>query len=42
MNLTKFYDFLHVLHIKRRHSTKNDYFAKHIQFTMICLLQNKY
>jgi hypothetical protein len=29
MNLTRVYDFINVLHIKRRLSTKEDYFSKH-------------
>jgi hypothetical protein len=28
-----FYDFIQVLHIKRSHLTKDDYFSKHNQFT---------
>jgi hypothetical protein len=38
-NLTRVYDFLQVLHIKRSHSTKNYYFPMHILFTIIYLLQ---
>jgi hypothetical protein len=29
MHLTRFYDFIQVLHIRRRHPTKIDYFSKH-------------
>jgi hypothetical protein len=32
------YDFLQVLHTKRSYSTKNDYFNRHIKFTIIYLL----
>jgi hypothetical protein len=38
MNLTRFYDFLYVIH-NRRHPTKNYCFSKHIQVTTIYLLQ---
>jgi hypothetical protein len=41
MNLTGLSDFIQVLHIERRHSTKNDYFSKYIQFTIIYLLQKQ-
>jgi hypothetical protein len=41
MNLTRFYDFMQVLHIKWSYSTEADYFSTHIQFTTICLLQNQ-
>jgi hypothetical protein len=41
VNLTELYDFIHVLIIKRRHSTMKDYFSKHIKFTNIYLQQNK-
>jgi hypothetical protein len=37
--LTRVYDFLQVLHIKRSHYTKNDYFPMYILFTIIYLLQ---
>jgi hypothetical protein len=32
------YDFIQVLNIKRRLSTKDEHFYKHIVFTMIYLL----
>jgi hypothetical protein len=32
-------DFMKVLHIKRRHPTKNEYFSMYILFTTIYLLQ---
>jgi hypothetical protein len=34
-----FYDFKKVLHINRRHHTKNEYFPMHILFTTIYLFQ---
>jgi hypothetical protein len=34
MNLTRIYDFIHVLQIKRRLSSKDDYFSTHILFTV--------
>jgi hypothetical protein len=39
MHLIMFSDFMQVLHIKRRHPTKNEYFPMHILFTTIYLLQ---
>jgi hypothetical protein len=39
MILTRVYDFLQVLSIKRMHSTKNDYFSKHKYFSTIYKLQ---
>jgi hypothetical protein len=39
MNLIMFSKFMQVLHIKRRHPTKNAYFHMHILFTTIYLLQ---
>jgi hypothetical protein len=39
LHLVMFYDFMQVLHIKRRHHTKNEYFTVHILFTIIYLLQ---
>jgi hypothetical protein len=39
MNLDMFYDFMQVLNINRKHSTKNEHFYKHIQFTIVYLLQ---
>jgi hypothetical protein len=38
-NLTWFYDFIHVIYSIRKHYTKNEYFPKHILFTMIYLIQ---
>jgi hypothetical protein len=38
MDLNMFYDFIQVLHSKRRLSTKDDHFSKHILFSMIYLL----
>jgi hypothetical protein len=35
------YDFLQVLHIKRSHCTKSDYFPMYILFTIIYLLQEQ-
>jgi hypothetical protein len=32
------YDLIQVLYNKRKHSTKNEYFLKHIQFTTVYLL----
>jgi hypothetical protein len=40
-DLTRVYDFLQVLHIKRSHYTKNDYFPMNILFTIIYLLQEQ-
>jgi hypothetical protein len=37
MNIIMLSDVMHVLNIKRRQSTKNDYFSKHIQFSTIYL-----
>jgi hypothetical protein len=34
MNLNIPFDFIHFLLIKRRHSTKNKYFPKHILFLL--------
>jgi hypothetical protein len=39
IHLIMFSDFMQVLHIKRRHTTKNEYFSKHILFTTIYLLR---
>jgi hypothetical protein len=33
MNLIMLSDFMHVLNIKRKHSTKNEYLSNHILFT---------
>jgi hypothetical protein len=41
MNLTRLSDFLQAIIIKRRLSTKNYYFSKHIQFTTIYLPQKQ-
>jgi hypothetical protein len=38
MNLNMLSDFMHVLYIKIKHCTKNEYFSNHIQFTIIYLL----
>jgi hypothetical protein len=35
------YDFMQILNIKRRLSTKDEHFSKHILFTMIYLLQKQ-
>jgi hypothetical protein len=35
------YDFMQVLHITRKYYTKNEYFHKHILFTIIYLLQEQ-
>jgi hypothetical protein len=40
-SLTRVYDFLQVIHIKRRQSTKNDHLAMYILFTIIYLLQEQ-
>jgi hypothetical protein len=41
MSLNKFYDFMQVLNSIRKHPTKNEYFPKHILFTIIYLLQEQ-
>jgi hypothetical protein len=41
MNLTRVYDFIQVIHIKRSYSTKYDYFCTHILFTTIYLQQRQ-
>jgi hypothetical protein len=41
MNLNKLYYFMQILNIKRTHSTKSDYFPKHILFTIIYSLQEQ-
>jgi hypothetical protein len=38
-SLTRLYDFLQVIHIKRSQSTKNDHLPMYILFTIIYLLQ---
>jgi hypothetical protein len=35
------YDFMQILNIKRRLSTEDEHFSKHILFTMIYLLQKQ-
>jgi hypothetical protein len=40
-NLTRVYDFIQLLNIKRSHSAKNDYFPMHILLTIIYLLQEQ-
>jgi hypothetical protein len=40
-NLNNFSDFMQVLNSIKEHSTKNEYFLKHIQFTTIYLLQEQ-
>jgi hypothetical protein len=39
MHLIMFSNFIQVLHIKGRQPTKNEYFPKHILFTIIYLLR---
>jgi hypothetical protein len=39
MSLTLLSDFMQVLNNIKKHSTKNEYFHKHIQVTTISLLQ---
>jgi hypothetical protein len=41
MNVIVLPDFIQLLYNKRKHSTKNEYFSKHIQFTTIYLLQKQ-
>jgi hypothetical protein len=41
MSLNMLYDFMQVLNSIRKHSTKNEYFPKHIQFTTIYLVQKQ-
>jgi hypothetical protein len=41
MNLSRVYDVILVLNINRKHSTMNKHFSKHIQFTIIYLLQTQ-
>jgi hypothetical protein len=41
MNLAILYDFMQVLNSIRKQPTKNDYFTKHIIFTIIYLLQDQ-
>jgi hypothetical protein len=39
VRLTWFSDFIQVVNIIRKHYTNNEYFPRHIVFTMIYLLQ---
>jgi hypothetical protein len=39
--LTWFYDFIQILHSIRKHTTKKEYFSKHILFSIISLLQEQ-
>jgi hypothetical protein len=41
MDLIMLYYFMQVLNIKRKHSTKSEYFPKDIQITIIYLLQKQ-
>jgi hypothetical protein len=41
MYLNMLSNFMKVLNIKRKHPTKNEYFHKHIAFTIIYLLQEQ-
>jgi hypothetical protein len=41
VRLTWLYDFMQVLNIKRKHSTKNEHLSKHILFTIIYLLHEQ-
>jgi hypothetical protein len=41
MNPNMLFGFIQVLCIKRKHTTKNEYFSKHILFTTIYLLQKQ-
>jgi hypothetical protein len=41
MYLIMLSNFIHVLYSERKHSAKNEYFPKHIQFTTIYLLQEQ-
>jgi hypothetical protein len=41
MNLIMLFDFMLILNIKRKHSTKNEYLSRHILFTKIYLLQEQ-
>jgi hypothetical protein len=40
-SLTRVYDFIKVIHIKRRQYTKNDHLPMYILFTIIYLLQDQ-
>jgi hypothetical protein len=41
MSLNKFSDFMQVPNCLRNHYTKNEYFPKHVLFTIIYLLQEQ-
>jgi hypothetical protein len=41
MHLIMFYDFIQVLNSIKKHPTKNEYFSRHIIFTIIYLLQEQ-
>jgi hypothetical protein len=41
MNLIMLSDFIQVLISRRKHTTKNEYFTRHIIFTTIYLLQEE-
>jgi hypothetical protein len=41
INLTMLYDFMHVLRIKRKYPTKDEYFPRLILFSIIYLLQEQ-
>jgi hypothetical protein len=41
LRITWFYDFIQVLSSIRKHPTKNEYFSKHILFTIIYLAQEQ-
>jgi hypothetical protein len=41
MNLIMLSDFIQVLISRRKHTTKNEYFPRHIIFTTIYLLQEE-
>jgi hypothetical protein len=41
MNLIILFDFMHVLNINRKHSTKNEHLSRHILFTKIYLLKKQ-
>jgi hypothetical protein len=41
MNLNMLSNFMKVLNINRKHTTKNEYFTMHILFTTIYLLQKQ-
>jgi hypothetical protein len=41
MHLIMFYDFIQVLNSIKKHPTMNEYFSRHIIFTIIYLLQEQ-